>query len=67
VGLINLVPLPPFDGGHLLLVGIEKLRRGRPVDMRKVVPVSVAVISLLVLFVGATMVLDITEPISLSP
>jgi membrane-associated protease RseP (regulator of RpoE activity) len=50
-----------------LLVGIEKLRRGRPVDMRKVVPVSVAVISLLVLFVGATMVLDITEPISLSP
>jgi membrane-associated protease RseP (regulator of RpoE activity) len=67
VGLINLVPLPPFDGGHLLLVGIEKLRRGRPVDMRKLVPVSVAVISLLVLFVGATMLLDITEPISLRP
>jgi membrane-associated protease RseP (regulator of RpoE activity) len=67
IGLINLVPLPPFDGGHLMLLGLEKLRGGRPVDVRKVVPVSVAVISLLVVFVGATMILDITEPISLSP
>lgn len=67
IGLINLVPLPPFDGGHLLLVGLEKLRGGRPVDARKVVPVSVAVITLLVLFVGATMILDITEPINLNP
>jgi hypothetical protein len=31
------------------------------------VPVSVAVIALLVLFVGATMLLDITEPITLAP
>lgn len=67
VGLINLVPLPPFDGGHLMLLGLEKLRRGKPVDMRKVVPVSVAVISLLVLFVAATMILDITEPIVANP
>ena len=67
IGLINLVPLPPFDGGHLMLLALEKLRGGRPVDMRRVVPVSVAVISLLVLFVGATMVLDITEPIVLAP
>ncbi len=67
IGLINLVPLPPFDGGHLLLLALEKLRGGRPIDMRKVIPVSIAVISLLVLFVGATMLLDITEPITLSP
>jgi membrane-associated protease RseP (regulator of RpoE activity) len=67
IGLINLVPLPPFDGGHLMLLVVEKLRGGRPVDMRKMVPVSVAVIALLVLFVGATMLLDITEPITLAP
>jgi membrane-associated protease RseP (regulator of RpoE activity) len=67
IGLINLVPLPPFDGGHLMLLVVEKLRGGRPVDMRKMIPVSVAVISLLVVFVGATMLLDITEPITLAP
>ena len=67
IGLINLVPLPPFDGGHLMLLVVEKLRGGRPIDMRKIVPVSIAVISLLVVFVGATMLLDLTEPISLSP
>jgi hypothetical protein len=49
------------------LLALEKLRRGKPVDMRKVVPVSVAVITLLVLFVGATMFLDLTEPIVQAP
>jgi membrane-associated protease RseP (regulator of RpoE activity) len=66
VGLINLVPLPPFDGGHLLLLAIERVR-GRPVDFRRVVPISVAVIALLAIFVGATMILDIAEPITRSP
>jgi len=66
IGLINLVPLPPFDGGHLLLLAIEKVR-GRPVDLRRVVPVSVAVMTFLAVFVGATMVLDIAEPITQVP
>ena len=26
IGLINLVPLPPFDGGHLFVLLIEKIR-----------------------------------------
>jgi regulator of sigma E protease len=42
LGFLNLLPLPPFDGGHLAVLAIEKIR-GRPVDMRKVVPVSLAV------------------------
>jgi membrane-associated protease RseP (regulator of RpoE activity) len=64
VGLINLVPLPPFDGGHLLMLAIEKVR-GRAVDMRTLIPISAAVMAFFVLFVGATVILDVTKPISL--
>jgi membrane-associated protease RseP (regulator of RpoE activity) len=66
IGLLNLLPLPPFDGGHLVLIAIEKIR-GRPVDFRRVVPVSVAVLTFFAVFVGATMVLDIAEPITRAP
>ena len=64
VGLINLVPLPPFDGGHLLTLAIEKMR-GKAVDMRTLIPISAAVMAFFVMFVGATIVLDVTKPISL--
>jgi membrane-associated protease RseP (regulator of RpoE activity) len=62
IGLINLVPLPPFDGGHLAVVGYEKLTR-HTVDMRKLIPVSAVVIAFFVLFVSATMFLDFAKPI----
>jgi membrane-associated protease RseP (regulator of RpoE activity) len=66
IGLVNLVPLPPFDGGHLALLAIEKIR-GKQIDMRKLIPVSAVVISFFVVFVLATILLDITKPITLSP
>jgi regulator of sigma E protease len=62
IGLVNLLPLPPFDGGHLALLAIEKVR-GRPVDMRRVVPVSAVVMAFLVTFVLATVIVDITKPL----
>ena len=31
VGFLNLLPLPAFDGGHILFILIELLR-GKPVD-----------------------------------
>lgn len=62
IGLVNLIPLPPFDGGHLLMLLIEKIR-GRAVDMRRVIPVSVAVMAFLVTFVMATVIVDITKPL----
>ncbi len=62
IGLINLVPLPPFDGGHLAVLAIEKVSR-RTIDMRRLIPVSAAVIVFFVVFVSATMFLDITKPI----
>ena len=66
IGIINLVPLPPFDGGHLAILLLEKAR-GRKIDMRKVVPVSAAVLLFLGFFVISTMVLDIWKPVPIGP
>jgi membrane-associated protease RseP (regulator of RpoE activity) len=62
IGLVNLLPLPPFDGGHLAVLLIEKVR-GKAVDMRKLIPVSAVVMAFLVMFVVANAYLDITKPI----
>jgi membrane-associated protease RseP (regulator of RpoE activity) len=62
IGLINLLPLPPFDGGHLAVLLIEKIRGGRAIDMRKLIPVSATVLAFFVTFVVATMILDVTKP-----
>jgi regulator of sigma E protease len=34
LGLINLVPILPLDGGHIFWAIVEKLRRGKPVSVR---------------------------------
>lgn len=34
LGLINLLPILPLDGGHILWAIVEKLRRGKPVSMQ---------------------------------
>jgi membrane-associated protease RseP (regulator of RpoE activity) len=61
VGFLNLLPLPPFDGGHLAVLAIEKIR-GRPVDMRKVIPVSAAVAAFFIVFTIAVVYVDIVKP-----
>lgn len=61
VGFLNLLPLPPFDGGHLAVLAIEKIR-GRPVDMRKVIPVSAAVAAFFIVFTLAVVYVDIVKP-----
>jgi RIP metalloprotease RseP len=66
IGLVNLVPLPPFDGGHLAVLAVEKAR-GKKIDMRKLVPISAVVIAFFVVFVVATILLDITKPLNFSP
>jgi membrane-associated protease RseP (regulator of RpoE activity) len=64
IGLINLVPLPPFDGGHLMVLAIEKVR-GKAVDMRRLIPVSAVVMAFFIAFVVATVINDVTDPIRL--
>ncbi|MER3453133.1 MAG: hypothetical protein C4344_05700, partial [Acidimicrobiia bacterium] len=56
VGVFNLVPLPPLDGGLVALATYEKIRsllarREYRADYRKVLPVAAAVVALLV-FIG---------------
>jgi membrane-associated protease RseP (regulator of RpoE activity) len=63
VGVINLAPLPPLDGGHLLLLLIEKVRGGRAVDARKVVPVAAVVLTFFLILTVALVYLDIARPI----
>ena len=66
IGFLNLLPLPPFDGGHLAVLAIEKVR-GKKVDMRKLVPISAAVAAFFVLMFVAIFYLDIAKPVNLSP
>jgi membrane-associated protease RseP (regulator of RpoE activity) len=60
IGLLNLLPLPPFDGGHLAMLAIEKIR-GRAVDMRRMIPVAVAVMGFFVTFVTLAVIADIKD------
>ncbi|MFN2544319.1 MAG: RIP metalloprotease [Actinomycetota bacterium] len=62
IGLLNLLPLPPFDGGHLAVIGVEKITR-RKVDLRRLVPLTAAVAAFLLVFVGSLLLLDIVKPI----
>ena len=62
VGILNLLPLPPLDGGHLAVVAYEAIT-GRRVDIRKLIPVAAAVISFFVLLFIAVLYLDIANPL----
>ena len=62
VGLMNLLPLPPLDGGHLAVVAYESVT-GRDVDLRKLIPIAAAVISFFVLLFIAVLYLDLARPI----
>ncbi|HWL65388.1 MAG TPA: site-2 protease family protein [Actinomycetota bacterium] len=62
VGLMNLLPLPPLDGGHLAVLAYEAITR-RQVDIRKLIPVAAAVISFFVILFVAVLYLDLARPI----
>lgn len=62
VGLMNLLPLPPLDGGHLAVLAYESIFR-REVDVRKLIPIAAAVISFFVVLFIAVLYLDLARPI----
>ncbi|CAN5634472.1 M50 family metallopeptidase [soil metagenome] len=64
VGLMNLLPLPPLDGGHLAVVGYEAVTK-KTVDLRKLIPIAAAVISFFVLLFLAVLYLDLARPIKI--
>jgi membrane-associated protease RseP (regulator of RpoE activity) len=61
IAIFNMVPLPPLDGGHLLVLGIQKLR-GKPIDPRALVPVMAVVVSLLLILGFWLIYNDIVSP-----
>jgi len=67
VGVFNLLPLLPFDGGHAAVAIYERLRSTRTrryhADVRKLAPVTTAVVVLLVMLLMAGLYLDITQPL----
>jgi membrane-associated protease RseP (regulator of RpoE activity) len=66
IGIVNLIPLPPFDGGHLAVLAVERVR-GRTIDLRRIVPVAAVVMLLLGFFVISTAILDVVKPVPIGP
>jgi membrane-associated protease RseP (regulator of RpoE activity) len=76
VAVLNVLPLLPLDGGHLAVVCYERIRgsinriRGRPdpgtVDMRKLLPVTYAVVLLLIAFGLLLVFADLINPLTIS-
>ncbi|HEX9776458.1 MAG TPA: M50 family metallopeptidase [Actinomycetota bacterium] len=66
IGVANLLPLPPLDGGHLAVLAFEKVSR-KDVDMRKLLPVTATVIFLFGSLFFMLLWLDITNPLPAIP
>jgi membrane-associated protease RseP (regulator of RpoE activity) len=75
VGILNLLPLLPMDGGHIAVVLWEMIRgrwarlRHRPnpglVDYRKLIPVSFSIFMVLVFFSALLILADIVNPVNI--
>jgi membrane-associated protease RseP (regulator of RpoE activity) len=70
IGIVNLAPLLPLDGGHVVIATYERIRsrRGRryQVDVMKLLPLTYFVILLLGLLFVSTIFLDLVDPIRLN-
>jgi regulator of sigma E protease len=65
LGLSNLIPLLPFDGGHILINTIEAVRK-KPVSKKAVqIYSNIGLVILVSLFVVG-FVFDIIKPINIS-
>src|SRR5207244_2221731 len=62
VGILNLVALPPLDGGHLAVLAYEKVRRHRP-DPRKLIPLTTVVAGFIIVYALMVSYLDIVKPL----
>lgn len=68
IGMLNLLPMLPLDGGHVVVAVYERIRtrRGRPyhADVSKLTPFAYAFMLLLGFIVLSALYLDITHPIA---
>ena len=76
VGIFNLIPILPLDGGHMAVAIYEGARRriykvrGKsdpgPVDVEKLTPITVVVFALLIVLTLLLLAADILNPINLN-
>ena len=69
VGIFNMVPLLPLDGGHVAIATFEKIAssiKGRrvQVNVQRLMPITAAVLFVLVILGLSALYLDIFHPIS---
>ncbi|MDQ6727690.1 MAG: site-2 protease family protein, partial [Actinomycetota bacterium] len=69
IGVFNLVPFLPLDGGHVAIATYERIRsrKGREpyqADVGKMVPIAAAMIAILVLIGITSLYLDIVKPMA---
>ena len=67
-GLLNMLPILPFDGGHVAVAVYEWIRtkKGQPyyrADITKMFPFVVVFLAILAVFVISALFLDITHPL----
>ncbi|KQB86621.1 M50 family metallopeptidase [Corynebacterium lowii] len=77
LAIFNLIPLPPFDGGHVAVVLYEKVRDGLrrlrglapagPADYTRLMPVTYAIGAALLSLGVVFMVADVVNPVRLFP
>jgi membrane-associated protease RseP (regulator of RpoE activity) len=67
IGLLNMLPMLPLDGGYVAIATYERLRsrRGRryEADINKMAPVIYAFVAALLVLFACTLYLDIAHPI----
>jgi len=67
VGVFNMFPLLPLDGGHAAIATYERVRERKGqryyADVAKMMPFAMAVMTVLLLLFMSGLYLDITEPI----
>jgi len=71
VGIFNMLPLLPFDGGHVSIAVYEAIRsriKGRRhfADAAKLMPVAYLTVGVLALIFVSSLYLDIAKPLKLS-
>lgn len=64
IGVFNLLPILPADGGHIAIAWYEKLR-GRRLDPERLLPVTYAAIGIFAVFTLLTVVADLINPVSI--
>ncbi|MEI6453239.1 MAG: RIP metalloprotease [Actinomycetes bacterium] len=68
IGLFNLLPMLPLDGGHIAIASYERIRsrKGKPyhADVAKLMPVVWIFLSFLALLVFSSLYLDLTHPVA---